>query len=327
VRSDRRIAILSLLTAGVLWGASVPLSKVALAWLSPGWLTVGRFGLAAPLLAVMARHGLRDALKADVLAAGALGFGAVIVLQNLGIAHTSVAHAAVIVGAVPVLVAVFATALGHERPVAREWAGYLVASGGVVLVAGGGGGGATILGDLLVFASAALSSLFIVLQPRVLHGREAGAVTAVQFLGGCLFAVPAAPLLGGAPAGAPGTGPVLAFLALSLVGTIVPFWLFAFGQSRVPAQLAGVFVNIEPLVGAAIGWVAFADPAGGSQLIGSLAVLGGIVLTATPRTPVVLAPIARAWERGVEVHAQVLRAQRPWYEEPAPQPVPLRRAA
>ena len=44
--------------------------------------------------------------RPGVVAAGALGYGAVILLQNAGIAHTSVSHAALIVGAVPVLVAV-----------------------------------------------------------------------------------------------------------------------------------------------------------------------------------------------------------------------------
>jgi drug/metabolite transporter (DMT)-like permease len=42
-----------------------------------------------------------------VLASGAMGFGAVIVLQNAGIEHTSVSHAAVVLGAVPVLSATF----------------------------------------------------------------------------------------------------------------------------------------------------------------------------------------------------------------------------
>ena len=51
VMNQNRAAICSLAAAGVLWGLSVPLSKLSLAWLTPGWLTAVRFAAAAPLLA------------------------------------------------------------------------------------------------------------------------------------------------------------------------------------------------------------------------------------------------------------------------------------
>ena len=47
---NRRHAVAALAAAGLLWGTTVPLSKLALAWLPPGWLTVARFGLAAAIL-------------------------------------------------------------------------------------------------------------------------------------------------------------------------------------------------------------------------------------------------------------------------------------
>ena len=45
-------AVTALIASGIAWGTSVPLSKVALAWLAPGWLTVARFGLASGAEAV-----------------------------------------------------------------------------------------------------------------------------------------------------------------------------------------------------------------------------------------------------------------------------------
>jgi O-acetylserine/cysteine efflux transporter len=55
-------AILALATAGALWGLTVPLSKLGLEWLGASWLTVARFALAAPLLALLARRHVRTAL-------------------------------------------------------------------------------------------------------------------------------------------------------------------------------------------------------------------------------------------------------------------------
>jgi drug/metabolite transporter (DMT)-like permease len=76
---------------------------------------------------------------------------------------------------------------------------------------------------------------------------------------------------------------VIAFVALALAGTVLPFWLFAYGQARVAAELAGSFVNLEPLVGALLGWVAFSDPVGPVEIFGALALVAGILVSLLPR--------------------------------------------
>ncbi len=286
MKTNRRNAVAALVAAGLLWGTTVPLSKLALYWLSPGWLTVVRFGLAAAvLLAAAARRGtgLRAAFTPAVLVAGAFGYGGSVMLQNAGISRTSVTHAALLIGAVPVLVAIIAAAWYRTvaRPVA--WFGFVVSLAGVGLVtAGGGGGGATLAGDGLVLASLFLSATVTVAQGRLLDGRDPVAVTAVQFLGATLGALPVAVITEGAPAVPGGAGPVLAVVALAGLGTLAPFTLFAFGQSRVSAEVAGAFLNLEPLVGAIAGAVAFGDPVGAGSLVGGVAILAGIGLSSLP---------------------------------------------
>src|SRR3954471_9658102 len=283
-----RNAYLALTAAGLLWGLTVPLSKAVLGWLDGGWLTVVRFALAAPLLAFAGRRGLRAAAAPSVLLSGAAGYGLVIVLQNAGIARTSVSHAALIVGAVPALVALVSALSGRGRTSPRAAAGVALALGGVGIVAGGSGGAATPAGDALVLASVTLSATFVVVQPGLLKGRAPIAVTAVRMLAGALAAMPNA-ALEGVPAPPPGAGPVLALAALATVGTLAPFALFAFGQSRTWPTMAGAFLNLEPLVGAAAGALAFGDPFGAGQLAGALAILLGIGLStgAGSRTPLV----------------------------------------
>ena len=186
----RNRAVAALTAAGLLWGTTVPLSKLALEWLPPGWLTVVRFGVAAAiLLAVASRRELRAACTPLVLASGAVGYGGSVLLQNAGISRTSVTQAALLIGAVPVMVAVIA-ALWHRsvaRPVA--WAGFAVSLAGVALVTGGHGDGATLGGDGLVLVSLLLSAAFTVAQTRLLRGRDPVSVTAVQFLGAALAAL------------------------------------------------------------------------------------------------------------------------------------------
>jgi O-acetylserine/cysteine efflux transporter len=283
---SRRYAVAALAAAGLLWGTTVPLSKVALLWLGPGWLTAARFGLAAAvLLAVAGRRpaGLRAVFTPGLLASGAIGYGGSVIVQNAGISRTSVTHAALLIGAVPVMVAVIAALWHHTvaRPVA--WAGFLVSLAGIGLITGaGGGGGATLSGDGLVLVSLLISATFTVAQGRMLSGRDPVALTAVQFLGAALAALAFTAITEGAPAAPSGPGPVLAVVALAACGTLLPFTLFAFGQSRVSAEIAGAFLNFEPLVGALAGVVLFGNPMGPVQVAGGAAIVAGIALSSLP---------------------------------------------
>jgi O-acetylserine/cysteine efflux transporter len=201
-------------------------------------------------------------------------------VQNAGITRTSVTHAALLIGAVPVLVAVISAVWlrAVARPVA--WAGFAVSLAGVGLVtSGGGGGGATLHGDGLVLASLLLSATFTVAQARLLAGRDPVAVTAVQFLGAALGALAFSAVTEGLPRSPAGPGPVLAVAALATCGTLLPFTLFAYGQSRVSAEVAGAFLNLEPLVGAVAGAAFFGDPAGARLLLGGAAICAGIGLS------------------------------------------------
>src|SRR3981189_2038098 len=85
MNTNRRHAVAALIAAGLLWGTTVPLSKLALEWLAPGCLTAGRCGRAAAVLLAVGgrraggptgqrsaqRSALRAAFKPAVLVAGA----------------------------------------------------------------------------------------------------------------------------------------------------------------------------------------------------------------------------------------------------------------
>jgi drug/metabolite transporter (DMT)-like permease len=297
----------------------VPLSKLALGWLAPGWLTFVRFGLAAAiLLAAAPRTRVRAACTPSVLASGAIGYGGSVVVQNDGITRTSVSHAALLVGATPVLVAIIA-ALWHRtvaRPVA--WAGFAVSLAGVGLVAGGGGGSATAAGDGLVLASLLLSAAFTVAQARRLRGRDPVALTAVQFLGAALAVLPFSVATEGVPGLPAGPGVVLAVLGLAAGGTLLPFTLFAYAQGRVSAEVAGAFLNLEPLVGTVAGVVVFGDPAGPVQLAGGVAILAGIALSSLPLLATGRRGRATAERRQDTSRRSQLLSQRPQARSPQP---------
>jgi O-acetylserine/cysteine efflux transporter len=346
---NRRRAVAALIVAGLLWGTTVPMSKLALQWLQPGWLTAARFGLAAViLLGVAARSAasraqVRAACTPLMLASGAIGYGGSVVLQNAGITRTSVTHAALLIGTTPVLVAIIAAV--WQRAVARPvaWVGFAVSLAGVILVAGGGGGGASAVGDGLVILSLLLGASFTVAQGRLLRGRDPVAVTAVQFVGATLAALPFSAATEGLPAAPHGLSVVLITVALA-AGTLLPFTLFAYGQSRVSPEVAGAFLNIEPLVGAVAGIVVFADPFGVVQAAGGAAIIGGIALSMLPMlrpvrrgqpepaaapaphpaTPVIPEPVPAAARAAHAVPGPVPAAVRAVHAVPEPVPAAVR---
>src|SRR6516225_8570229 len=158
-----------------------------------------------------------------MLASGAFGYGGSVVVQNAGITRTSVTHAALLIGTVPVMVAVIAAL--WRRTVARPvaWAGFALSLAGVGLVTGGRGGGATAVGDGLVLASLLLSAVFTVAQERLLRGRDPVAVTAVQFLGAALAALAFSVITEGVPSVPTAASPAVAVAALVAGGTLLPF--------------------------------------------------------------------------------------------------------
>ncbi len=324
--TDRRLAIAALAGAGLLWGTTVPLSKLALTWLPPGWLTAVRFSAsAAILLAVAGRRDasrLRRACSPAVLTSGAVGYGGSVILQNAGVARTSVSQAALLIGAAPVLVAIIA-ALWH-RSVARPlaWAGFAVSLAGVGVVAGGRAGGASPAGDGLVLASLLLSAAFTVAQARLLRGRDPVALTAVQFAGAALASLPFAMLTEHAPAAPASPAAVAATAALVAAGTLVPFTLFAYGQSRVSAEAAGAFLNLEPLVGTVAGVVIFGNPAGPRQVLGGAAILAGIALGSLPLLAARQPGAPGRPHRGRRPRGSLAARARQLAAQPQPQPPP-----
>jgi drug/metabolite transporter (DMT)-like permease len=277
--NSRRLVFPALIAAGILWGITVPLSKLALAWMAPGWLAFARFALAGAMLMLVSRRRLGAAVSPAILVTGGIGYGGSVLLQNFGIQRTSVTHAALLIGATPVLIAIIAAALRHSvaRPLA--WSGFAMSLVGVGFIASGQGSGSTLGGDGLVMAAQLISACFTVSQARLLRGRDPIAVTGLQLMAAAVMVLPIAIATEPRMAGPVSVSALLATIGLVVAGTVGPTALFAFGQSRVAADVAGAFLNIEPLVGALLGMALFADPLGPIQVAGGAAIVTGIALS------------------------------------------------
>lgn len=275
-----RLAFLALASAGLFWGLGFPLGKLALREVEPAHMVLLRFIVASVLAApfALATAESRALFRSPpVVLAGAF-YGIAFIVQFEGLAGVTVTLAALLVGAMPALVAVAAHVMG-ERVSRASWTGVAAATIGAGLIAGKPGGAGTALGIMLSLASLVIFLAWMLALKRVPAGASAMAVSAVTLVVATLTILPIALLLHGAPPLALSSAAWSGIVGQGLLSTFLATAAWQYGSARVDSASAGVFINIEPLIGAALGIGMFGDPARWPLLLGGfLIIIGSIVV-------------------------------------------------
>lgn len=146
----------------VIFSGSLPATRVAVADLSPVFITGGRAVIAAMLGAAFLAA-LRQArpTRADILPLCTVAIGVVIgfpLLTGLALRHITAAHSVVFIGLLPLSTAAFAVLRGGERPRPTFWAFSGIGAATVAGFALGQGGGSP-AGDFLMVAAILLCGL------------------------------------------------------------------------------------------------------------------------------------------------------------------------
>lgn len=276
--------------AGCLWGTGFYFGKIALTQLAVGHMVLYRFLFACigfvPVLRAPRFSGREWLL---LLAASFLGVPVQFILQFTGLSLTTVSHAALMIGTMPVILAIGATIFTHERLDWKGWLALLGSTTGVALIVIGGThtsiGGPTYAGDLLVVASLVIALGWILLNQHLMKGHSPLVVTAWGLFAGTA-------MLAGWVVLRNGTPPVhhidmrvwLALAASGLLCTAATTLLWNWGIHHVPASRAGVFLNIEPALGSILGVKLLGEQLGpGAWLGGALIIGAAVVLTTTGR--------------------------------------------
>jgi drug/metabolite transporter (DMT)-like permease len=289
---SRRLSLLgygACAMAGCLWGTGFYFGKLALREMSVGHMVLYRFlfaslGMLPILLAGRRRERsprwtTRE--KGTLLLSSALGIPIQFLLQFKGLSLTTVSHAALMVGTMPVLLALGATLFAGER---LDWIGWIALAGSTVgaalIVVGGrqatGSGGGSLQGDLLVVLSLVISLGWILMNKSLMHAHSPLAVTAYGIFSGTIMLVAWVMVVDGPPPLARVS--LTAWLALAASGvlcTATTTLLWNWGIHHVPASRAGVFLNIEPALGSWLGVQLLGDQLGPFAWIG-----GGLILAA-----------------------------------------------
>lgn len=280
--------------AGCLWGTGFFFGKLALREMSVGHMVLYRFLFACLGTLPMgwaARRDLRTHIRAKwttrdraiLLISAMLGIPLQFLLQFQGLAHTTVSHASLMVGTLPVILALAATLFTSERMDQISWFALVGSTIGASLIVLGGrsaanSSGPTLQGDLLVVLSLTISVGWILMNKSLIHSHGPMAITAYSILSGTfmlaiwVFAVDGPPPVTGVSS--------TAWIALACSGilcTASTTLLWNWGVHRVPASRAGVFLNIEPALGSILGVELLGDHLGPLAWLGGAFILGAAV--------------------------------------------------
>lgn len=291
---SRRRAFAALAASGCLWGTGFLFGKWALDELSVGQLVLYRFLFASIGFAPITWHALRRAetrpARQDVsliLIAALLGVPVQFLIQFEGLARTTVSHASLMIGAIPVLLAAGSAIFTHERVSKGRWLALVASMLGAGLIAFGASSGeagahASLSGDLLVALSLFAGVAWILITQKLMDTGRYSPVNASAYVitAGTLMLVIWVVATEGLPTVHLSLRTWASVVALGLAATTVTTWLWNWGLARVPASQAGVFLNLEPVVGTILGVLLLHDVLGPFAILGGLLVIGAAVFVA-----------------------------------------------
>lgn len=285
----RGVGYVACALAGCCWGMGFFFGKIAFTRLGVGHYVLYRFVFACLGLLPIVEAPRFSAREWRLLLIGAfLGIPVQFMFQFQGLKLTTVSHAALMVGTMPVILAVGAHLFSHERLDLKGWIALLGSTAGIVLIvlsaSHGEIGGGNLWGDLLVVLSLVIALGWVLINQRLMVlGRSPLAVTSWTLLTGSAMLFPWVIFRDGLPpVRGLGWHVWFAVVASGLLCTSAATLLWNWGIHRVPASRAGVFLNIEPALGSILGVTILGEHLGpGAYIGGALIIAAVVVLTTT----------------------------------------------
>ena len=204
-----------------------------------------------------------------------------------GMARTTVAHTGLITALGPVMVLAIAVVIRQEVLTAWKFAGMMIAFAGVGILTAdksGQGSGGHWKGDLIMLVSTLLFAIYIILMKEVASQFDALTLNTLTFVLGALMMLPVcahAVLVTNWAALSLEPWWGLAFLVV--LGTLIPYLLFAYVLTELPASRAAAFNYLQPVIASGLGIWLLSERLTSKVLIGGGLILTGVYLTERER--------------------------------------------
>ena len=278
----------------LIWGVNFTVTKGAFARFPPLAFTGVRFALASLLLVPLVRRlEGREPLPHQVLTRlvvlGVVGNTLYQLGFILGLDRTTASNSALILAAMPSIVALLAVALGFEPLRLRVLGGVLVATTGVVLVVaarGAGFDGTTMTGDLLTLGAvicwAGYTLGLRVLPPEISALRVTMVTTVAGTPGLVLAGLPEMLAMDWSAVGWQG-GAALGYA--TFLSLLVAYVIWNRSVQVVGPSRTVIYMCLTPLVAVATAAMFLGERPMPLQAAGAALIIGGVLLTRGPAEP------------------------------------------
>jgi drug/metabolite transporter (DMT)-like permease len=168
--SRETLGLLLGLTGAVIFGGTLPFTKLALTAFSPAFVSFGRAAVASvAATAVLAAFGKRLQRRhvAMLFLAGLLLVFGFPLMSTIAMETVPAAHGAVVLGVLPLTTSIFAALIGGERPSALFWLCGVAGATLVVLFAVRDSGMSLSTGDIWLFMAGISASLGYVISGKI----------------------------------------------------------------------------------------------------------------------------------------------------------------
>lgn len=204
----------------------------------------------------------------------------------LGLARTSVAHAAIVNALTPVQVLLVAAWRGQEHITARKAIGLATAAAGVLWLQLGKAStaGATLFGDFLMWSGTFLFAVFSVYARDYTKRLGSIGVTGFGFISSAIACLPFA-LWSGAQLDLSAV-PLWAWIGvvyMAAFSSVMGYLIFNYAVSWLPASRVAAFLYSTPILASLMGWLVLGEALTIAVGVSAALVLGGVMLVERSR--------------------------------------------
>lgn len=287
--SKKSLVECSLFLVAVIWALNFSVVKSALAEIDPLSFNGLRFLFAAAIIwaILIYRKQLFTIPKKDWLPLLGMGLLGNLIYQGLfiiGIDYTYAANAAVMLGTIPIWVALISHVFNLERMNIFKTLGVVAAFGGIIFIVSGGKktfslGSDTFFGDLIIIAAAIVWGGYTILSKSFLKRYTPTQFSAIMATIGAIIlffiGLPNIIRLEWTQISAVAYGGII-YSGLLSIG--IAYLIWNFGLQTVGAVHTATYQNLVPVMGLLFGIVLLNEQLTVLQYIGSALVIAGIIL-------------------------------------------------
>ncbi len=244
-----------------------------------------RLGLAAPVLILLARPGLRGPAAPSagllaIVAGGGLFFAADLAAWHVGIGMTKLANATLFGNMSSFILMLYGFLLLRRMPARVQWVALLCAAGGAALLLGSSYelSQRNFRGDLFAMLAGLFYAFYLVAIDRARQTMAPMPVLAVATAAGTLPLLLFAALLGERIL--PGDWTPLILLALG--SQVIGQGLLVYSVGHLSPVVVGLGLLTQPAATAVIGWLAYGERLGLADAVGAALIGAALVLIRLP---------------------------------------------